>query len=171
MRLDARSSSHAIVQPVATVAQAEQAFDAITYKKGEAVIRMLETYAGSDAWREGVRAYIAEHAYGVATNDDLWRAVDKLPASPSRRSRGTSSTSPACRYFGEFPTFRREADAGPFQHRGGLQRGADLAHAGAAAQRGRRPGHGEAGGARPAARPSGRRRRERRPGRLLPGRL
>ena len=82
MRLDARSSSHAIVQPVATVAQAEQAFDAITYRKGEAVIRMLETYAGSDAWREGVRAYIAEHAYGVATNNDLWRAVDKAAGKP-----------------------------------------------------------------------------------------
>jgi aminopeptidase N len=82
MRLDARGSSHAIVQPVATVAQAEQAFDAITYKKGEAVIRMLESYAGSDAWREGVRAYIAEHAYGVATSNDLWRAVDKAAGKP-----------------------------------------------------------------------------------------
>jgi aminopeptidase N len=82
MRLDARGSSHAIVQPVATVAQAEQAFDAITYKKGEAVIRMLETYAGADAWRDGVRAYIAEHAYGNATNADLWRAVDKAAGKP-----------------------------------------------------------------------------------------
>jgi len=82
MRLDARGSTHPIVQPVTTVAQAEQAFDAITYKKGEAVIRMLETYAGADAWREGVRAYIAEHAYGAATNADLWRAVDKAAGKP-----------------------------------------------------------------------------------------
>ena len=77
MWLDARGSTHPIVQPVATVAQAEQAFDAITYKKGEAVIRMLEAYAGADAWRDGVRAYIAEHPYANATNADLWRAVDK----------------------------------------------------------------------------------------------
>jgi aminopeptidase N len=82
MRLDARASSHPIVQPVASVAQAEQAFDAITYKKGEAVIRMLETYAGEDAWREGVRAYIAEHAYGNATNADLWEAIDKAAGKP-----------------------------------------------------------------------------------------
>ena len=82
MRLDARSSTHPIVQPVATVAQAEQAFDAITYKKGQAVIRMLETYAGEEAWRDGVRAYIAEHAYGSATNADLWRAVDKAAGKP-----------------------------------------------------------------------------------------
>ena len=82
MRLDARGSTHPIVQKVETVAQAEQAFDAITYKKGEAVIRMLETYAGEGAWRDGVRAYIAEHAYGSATNADLWRAVDNAAGKP-----------------------------------------------------------------------------------------
>jgi aminopeptidase N len=82
MRLDARNATHPIVQPVATVAQAEQAFDAITYKKGEAVIRMLEAYAGPDAWRDGVRAYVAEHAYGNATSTDLWRAIDKAAGKP-----------------------------------------------------------------------------------------
>src|SRR3546814_1353657 len=35
-----------------------QAFDAITYAKGEAVIRMLEAYVGPDSWRAGVRNYI-----------------------------------------------------------------------------------------------------------------
>ncbi|WP_372786407.1 M1 family metallopeptidase [Phenylobacterium sp.] len=77
MLLDARPSTHPIVRRIATVAQAEQAFDAITYKKGEAVIRMLEAYAGPDAWRDGVRAYMAEHAYGSATSNDLWRAIDR----------------------------------------------------------------------------------------------
>jgi aminopeptidase N len=82
MLLDSRTGTHPIVQRVATVAQAEQAFDAITYKKGEAVIRMLEAYAGPDAWRDGVRAYLAEHAYGNATSDDLWRAVDAAAGKP-----------------------------------------------------------------------------------------
>jgi aminopeptidase N len=82
MNLDARRATHPIVQTVATVSQAEQAFDGITYKKGEAVIRMLETYAGADAWRDGVRAYIAEHAYGAATSADLWRAIDKAAGKP-----------------------------------------------------------------------------------------
>jgi len=82
MLLDARTGSHPIVQHIASVAQAEQAFDAITYKKGEAVIRMLEAYAGPDAWRDGVRAYVAEHAYGNATSDDLWRAIDKAAGKP-----------------------------------------------------------------------------------------
>jgi aminopeptidase N len=82
MNLDARRATHPIVQTVATVSQAEQAFDGITYKKGEAVIRMLEAYAGADAWRDGVRAYIAEHAYGNATSADLWRAIDKAAGKP-----------------------------------------------------------------------------------------
>jgi aminopeptidase N len=82
MLLDSRTGTHPIVQRVATVAQAEQAFDAITYKKGEAVIRMLEAYAGPDAWRAGVRAYLAEHAYGNATSDDLWRAIDAAAGKP-----------------------------------------------------------------------------------------
>jgi aminopeptidase N len=82
MLIDARPSTHPIVRRIATVSQAEQAFDAITYKKGEAVIRMLEAYAGETAWRDGVRAYIARNAYGAATSDDLWREIDKAAGKP-----------------------------------------------------------------------------------------
>ncbi|THD58064.1 M1 family metallopeptidase [Phenylobacterium sp.] len=82
MLLDARPGAHPIVQRIVSVSQAEQAFDAITYKKGEAVIRMLEAYAGPDAWRQGVRAYMAGHAYGNATSDDLWRAIDAAAGKP-----------------------------------------------------------------------------------------
>ncbi|MBS0362402.1 MAG: M1 family peptidase, partial [Proteobacteria bacterium] len=94
MLLDARPSSHPIVQRVSTVAQAEQAFDPITYKKGEAVIRMLEAYAGEDAWRAGVRAYMAEHAYGNATSDDLWRAIDKAAGKPVSQVARDFTTQP-----------------------------------------------------------------------------
>ncbi|HEY2752886.1 M1 family metallopeptidase [Phenylobacterium sp.] len=82
MLMDARPGAHPVIQRVASVAQAEQAFDAITYKKGEAVIRMLEAYAGADAWRAGVRAYIADHAYDTATSNDLWRAIDHATGKP-----------------------------------------------------------------------------------------
>ncbi|HEY8005194.1 MAG TPA: M1 family metallopeptidase [Phenylobacterium sp.] len=82
MLLDARPSTHPIVRRISTVAQAEQAFDPITYQKGEAVIRMLEAYAGPDAWRDGVRAYVAAHAYGAATSADLWQAIDRAAGKP-----------------------------------------------------------------------------------------
>ena len=76
MSRDSVATTHPIVQHIATVEQASQAFDTITYSKGEAVIRMLEAYVGADAWRQGVRNYIKAHAYGNAVSDDLWRAMD-----------------------------------------------------------------------------------------------
>jgi aminopeptidase N len=85
IRLDARASTHPIVRPIASVAEAEQAFDAITYEKAESVIRMLEAYAGPDRWQAGVRAYVAAHAYGAATSDDLWAAIDKAAGKPVSR--------------------------------------------------------------------------------------
>ncbi|KSB90850.1 aminopeptidase [Caulobacter vibrioides] len=82
MNLDGLSTTHPVVQHVETVEQASQAFDAITYQKGEAVIRMLEGYVGEDAWRTGVRAYIKAHAYGNTVSDDLWKAVETAAGKP-----------------------------------------------------------------------------------------
>lgn len=84
MDLDARSSSHPIIQNVPNVAAANQAFDAITYQKGEAVIRMLEAYVGEDAFRAGVRAYMQRHAYANTVTDDLWTALEQASKSPVR---------------------------------------------------------------------------------------
>lgn len=82
MSRDAVATTHPVVQHVETVEQASQAFDAITYSKGEAVIHMLEGYVGADAWRAGVRNYIKAHAYGNTTSDDLWREVQAVAGKP-----------------------------------------------------------------------------------------
>jgi aminopeptidase N len=82
MSLDAVATSHPVVQHVETVEQANQAFDAITYSKGESVIRMLETYVGADTWRDGVRRYIKDHAYGNTVSDDLWHAMETVTDKP-----------------------------------------------------------------------------------------
>ena len=82
MELDALATTHPVVQPIATVEQANQAFDSITYQKGEAVIRMLEQQVGADAWRAGVRAYIGRYAYGSTVSDDLWRAIERAAGQP-----------------------------------------------------------------------------------------
>jgi aminopeptidase N len=82
MRTDAGAGTHPIITPIDDVLQAGGAFDEITYQKGAAVIRMLEAYVGEDAFRAGVRRYIAAHAYGNTVTDDLWREID--PVSPGR---------------------------------------------------------------------------------------
>lgn len=81
-RADAKPSTHPIVQTVLTASQAEQAFDNITYDKGAAVIAMLEAYVSPDAFRDGVRRYMAAHAYGNTVDADLWREVQKASGKP-----------------------------------------------------------------------------------------
>jgi aminopeptidase N len=73
---DARDGTHPIITPIHDVLQASGAFDSITYVKGAAVIRTLESYLGEDAFGAGVRAYIRDHAYGNAVTDDLWQSID-----------------------------------------------------------------------------------------------
>jgi aminopeptidase N len=80
MGLDALNSTHPVVQEVRTVEQANQAFDAIAYSKGESVIGMLEDFAGSNVWRDGIRSYIASHAYRNSRTTDLWAAVEAAGA-------------------------------------------------------------------------------------------
>lgn len=80
MALDAYVTTHPVVQHVTTVEEASQAFDSITYEKGEAVISMLESFAGEDAWRDGIRAYMKAHAYGNTVTSDLWSAVEDAGA-------------------------------------------------------------------------------------------
>jgi aminopeptidase N len=89
MALDARRTSHPIQQPVANESEAMAAFDGITYGKGQALIRMLESYLGTDALRAGIRRYMAEHAYGNTTTADLWRALEAASGKPVGTVAGT----------------------------------------------------------------------------------
>ena len=80
MALDSFAATHPIVQSIRTVEQINQAFDDITYKKGQSVIAMLEGFAGADVWRSGIRSYIAKHAYQNTQTEDLWRAMEQAGA-------------------------------------------------------------------------------------------
>jgi aminopeptidase N len=82
MALDARRTSHPIQQVVADESEAMVAFDAITYNKGQALIRMIENYLGEVAFRDGIRNYMAAHAYGNSTTADLWRALETVAHKP-----------------------------------------------------------------------------------------
>ena len=82
MALDARATTHPVHQPVATESEAERAFDRITYEKGGALLRMLETWLGEAPFQEGLRAYLAKHAYANTTGADLWRALAATSGEP-----------------------------------------------------------------------------------------
>src|SRR5213592_5095216 len=82
MESDARSTTHAIQQPIATEAEANSAFDDITYKKGQSFLRMLESFLGEDVFRDGIRRYIAAHKYSNSTTADLWNALSDASKKP-----------------------------------------------------------------------------------------
>src|SRR4029077_10930505 len=82
MEGDARSTTHPIQQPIATEAEANSAFDDITYKKGQSFIRMLESFLGEETFRDGIRRYIAAHKYSNTTTADLWNALSEASGKP-----------------------------------------------------------------------------------------
>jgi aminopeptidase N len=82
MEGDARSTTHPIQQPVATEAEANSAFDDITYKKGQSFLRMLESFLGDDVFRQGIRRYVAAHMYSNTTTADLWNALSEASGKP-----------------------------------------------------------------------------------------
>lgn len=84
LTVDALENTHPIYSPVETPAQAQELFDAITYLKGCAVMRMLENFLGNEAFRNGLRTYMKEFAEGNARGADLWRhlqSASKLPVT------------------------------------------------------------------------------------------
>ncbi len=80
MSQDAYVTTHPVIQTIKTVEQTSQAFDGITYQKGEAVITMLEGFAGEDVWRTGLRSYMKKYAYSNTKTDDLWNEIEAAGA-------------------------------------------------------------------------------------------
>ncbi|GAC1347244.1 MAG: M1 family metallopeptidase [Myxococcales bacterium] len=82
LHLDALRSSHPIRAEIRNAEEAGEAFDAITYEKGGAILRMIEGWLGADKFREGIRLYMRRHREGNATADDLWGALAESSGQP-----------------------------------------------------------------------------------------
>ncbi|HEX2659413.1 MAG TPA: M1 family metallopeptidase, partial [Polyangia bacterium] len=80
--LDAMQSAHPIRAEISNAEEAGESFDAITYEKGGAVLRMIEGYLGEDRFREGIRLYMRRHREANATADDLWGALGESSGEP-----------------------------------------------------------------------------------------
>jgi len=88
MNDDAQRTTHPIQKPVANETEAMALFDSITYNKGQAFIRMLESYLGEDNFRAGIRQYMKQHAYSNSVTADLWRALEAASAKPVAKIAG-----------------------------------------------------------------------------------
>ena len=51
---DAKRSSHPVEVPIHDSNMIDQVFDALSYRKGACIIRIVEAYIGTDALRAGV---------------------------------------------------------------------------------------------------------------------
>jgi puromycin-sensitive aminopeptidase len=80
--VDGLWSTRPIEFPVLAPRDADAMFDVLTYEKGASVLRMLEQYLGPDVFRDGVRRYLRQHAYGNADTRDLWAALGEAARAP-----------------------------------------------------------------------------------------
>ncbi|MEC7524460.1 MAG: M1 family metallopeptidase [Myxococcota bacterium] len=85
MEADSLRSARQIRQPIESDHDIHNAFDSITYSKGNAMLAMFERWLTPEVFRRGVQAYLREHAEGNATADDL---LDALGAAAERDLRG-----------------------------------------------------------------------------------
>lgn len=70
-----------IYQDIANLKDAKSAYGAIVYEKAPAVLKQLEFRIGSEVFRNGLRLYLKEHAYGNAEWKDLIGAFEQAGAS------------------------------------------------------------------------------------------
>jgi aminopeptidase N len=74
---DQRATTHPIEGEVADTGQAFANFDGITYGKGASVLKQLSYLLGDEKFRDGVRLYLKDHAYGNAEEKDFFGAMTK----------------------------------------------------------------------------------------------
>ena len=82
LALDGLKNSHPIEQKVNDPSEIRELFDAISYSKGGATLRMIEEHVGEEAFRDGLRRYMAKHQYGNARGRDLWSALQEASGKP-----------------------------------------------------------------------------------------
>ena len=80
--VDSLASTRPVEFEVKSPAEANEMFDALTYGKGSAALRMIEQYLGEETFREGVGNYLRAHAYGNTDTSDLWKSLDRASGEP-----------------------------------------------------------------------------------------
>ena len=81
MRGDAGPATRAIRSGPVYETAVFDVFDGVTYTKGGAVLEMIETYVGPEAFRRGLSAYFKGQKLSNATAGDLWHYLSQASST------------------------------------------------------------------------------------------
>jgi aminopeptidase N/puromycin-sensitive aminopeptidase len=82
MNGDSVVATRPIHQAAETRGEINALFDGIAYGKTAAVLRMVESYIGEEAFRAGVNRYLQQHSYANATATDFWNTQATVSKKP-----------------------------------------------------------------------------------------
>ena len=92
LKVDDLAGTRPVEYEVRSPEDAEGMFDALTYGKGSAVLRMMEQYIGEEPFRRGVGSYLRAHAYANTETRDLWQSLDRASGRPVGGDHGHLDT-------------------------------------------------------------------------------
>lgn len=82
LRLDGLTESHPIEVDINHAGEIDEIFDAISYRKGASVIRMLQSYLGPESFQRALASYIKRYACSNAKTEDLWSVLQEESGEP-----------------------------------------------------------------------------------------
>lgn len=80
--LDSLKNSHPVEVQVYYASEIDEIFDAISYKKGGSVVRMVAECVGVELFLKGVSNYLKKYSYSNAKSDDLWNSISEVSGLP-----------------------------------------------------------------------------------------
>ena len=83
--IDSTQGTTPIYQDIPNLKDAKSAYGAIVYSKAPGVMRQLNYVIGDDKFRDGLRTYLRDHAYGNAEWSDLVKALEKSSGKPLQK--------------------------------------------------------------------------------------
>lgn len=91
---DELRSTHPIRARAETPDEINELFDSISYDKGAAVLRMIESYVSPEVFRRGVNSYLRKFQYSNATAEDFWNTLAQASGRPVDRIMPTFVNQP-----------------------------------------------------------------------------
>ena len=83
LALDSLSSARIVAGPIGRNEDIRNAYDALTYSKGQSVIRMVDHYFTPEKFRPALGRYIRQFADGAADSADFYAAISRVTGEPA----------------------------------------------------------------------------------------